>query len=297
MFARENTFDAQSGLSQSEQRYKRNFESYSSGQTTALPPDSPSQSDPEGHPPVTPQRRFVTPKVQSQCDRKPSLSILATGQSAPVNPPPSMSCPPPNPPRTTMAHLADDIKLPIFNEMGSEDPEQFWFLCEAVWNAKSITDLDVRTAQLITSFRDRALTWFMKFSSNQHPTLDEIKAAIIKEFKKPKSESQSITELKEIQQRCGESVWDFDQRFKVLLDQVSFTISPTQHKEWFITTLLPHIRTPLMQQKVADQQEALEIAMKLETAPIGDDSGLAQIQAQLAAMALELRDMKKAKTS
>ena len=88
----------------------------------------------------------------------------------------------------------------------------------------------MRTAQLITSFRDRALTWFMKFSSTQSPTLDEIKVAIIKEFKNPKSESQSITELKEIQQRCGESVWDFDQRFKVLLDQVIFTISPAQHK-------------------------------------------------------------------
>ena len=50
-----------------------------------------------------------------------------------------------------------------------------------------------------------------------------------------------------------------------------------------------------MQQKVADQQEALEIAMKLETAPVGDNSGIAQIQAQLAAMALELREMKKGK--
>ena len=97
----------------------------------------------------------------------------------------------------------------------------------------------------------------MKFSSTQIPTLDEIKAAIIKEFKKPKSESQCITELKEIQLKQGESVWDFDQRFKVLLDQVSFTIGPVQHKEWFIAALLPHIRTPLMQQKVADQQEAL----------------------------------------
>ena len=50
-----------------------------------------------------------------------------------------------------------------------------------------------------------------------------------------------------------------------------------------------------MQQKVVDQQEALEIAMKLETAPVGDNSGIAQIQAQLAEMALELRDMKKGK--
>ena len=34
-----------------------------------------------------------------------------------------------------------------------------------------------------------------------------------------------------------------------------------------------------MQQKVADQQEALEIAMKLKTAPVEDSSGIAQIQA------------------
>ena len=36
--------------------------------------------------------------------------------------------------------------------------------------------------------------------------------------------------------------------------------------------------------------------MKLETAPVTDNSGIAQIQAQLAAMALELRDMKQGKT-
>ena len=90
-------------------------------------------------------------------------------------------------------------------------------------------------------------------------------------------------------------MWDFDQRFKVLLDQVSFIIESAQHKEWFIASCLPHIRTPLMQQKVADQRDALEIAMKLETAPVKDNSGIAQIQAQLAEMALELHDMKKGK--
>ena len=52
-----------------------------------------------------------------------------------------------------------------------------------------------------------------------------------------------------------------------------------------------------MQQKVADQQEALEIAMKLETTPIEDKSGIAQIQAQLEEMDLELHDMKKGKSS
>ena len=86
----------------------------------------------------------------------------------------------------------------------------------------------------------------MNFSSTQNHALPDIKEAMIKEFKKPKSESQCITELKEIQQKHDESVRDFDQRFKVLLDQVSFPIGPAQHKEWFNAALLPHIRAPLM---------------------------------------------------
>ena len=53
----------------------------------------------------------------------------------------------------------------------------------------------------------------------------------------------------------------------------------------------------MRQQKVDDQEEALEIAMKLETAPVRDNSGIAQIQAQLVGMALELRDMKKGKAT
>ena len=97
-----------------------------------------------------------------------------------------------------MAHVNDDIKLPVFKGTGSEDPEQFWFLCEAVWTAKNIMDQNTRRAQLVTSFRDRDLTWFMKFFSTQNYILADIKKAMIKEFKKPKSKSQCITELKEI---------------------------------------------------------------------------------------------------
>ena len=47
-----------------------------------------------------------------------------------------------------------------------------------------------------------------------------------------------------------ETVWDFDQRFKTLLGQVNFVFPVQQHQEWFIATLLPRIRLPLMQQKV-----------------------------------------------
>jgi hypothetical protein len=50
---------------------------------------------------------------------------------------------------------------------------------------------------------------------------------------------------------------------------LSFHIPDEQNKEWFIVSLLPHIRVPLMQQKFSSQAEALEISMKLEATPVG----------------------------
>ena len=47
-------------------------------------------------------------------------------------------------------------------------------------------------------------------------------------------------------------------------------MSDVQHKEWFIVALVSHIRQPLMQQKIVTQNEALEMAMKLEASPIGE---------------------------
>jgi hypothetical protein len=81
--------------------------------------------------------------------------------------------------------------------------------------------------------------------------LNEIKTALSEEFKKPKSESQCITELKEIKKKVVEPVWEFDQRFNTLTCRLSFQILDEKNKEWFIFSLLPHIRVPLMQQKVA----------------------------------------------
>ena len=98
----------------------------------------------------------------------------------------------------------------------------------------------------------------------QPKIIQEIKDELKKEFKKPKSESQCITKLKEIKQMPHELVWDFDQWFKTLLGQVNFAFPAQQHQEWFIAALLPRIRLPMMQQKVTSQSEALEIVMRLE---------------------------------
>ena len=119
---------------------------------------------------------------------------------------------------------------------------------------------------------------------------------MICEFKKPKSESQCITEIKEIKQLLTKSIWDYNQRVKNLMAKVSFQMSDVQHKEWFIAALLPHIRAPLMQHKIVSQMEVVELAMKLESLSIGDGGVVTmQIQSQLTNMMVQLLDIKKGK--
>ena len=62
--------------------------------------------------------------------------------------------------------MGDDIKLLVFRGTGIEDLDQHFFLCEAVWSIKQVQDDDTKRAYLEATFRDRALTWFMKFSTS-----------------------------------------------------------------------------------------------------------------------------------
>ena len=73
-------------------------------------------------------------------------------------------------------------------------------------------------------------------------------------------------------------------------------MSDVQHKEWFIVALVSHIRQPLMQQNIATQSKALEIAMKIEASPIGETAvRMNQIQVHLVNLTLQLQDIKKEK--
>jgi hypothetical protein len=58
--------------------------------------------------------------------------------------------------------MVDEMRLPIFRGDESEDPDQHWFLCEAVWKIKNITNEVVKRNQFITTLRDRVLSWNMK---------------------------------------------------------------------------------------------------------------------------------------
>jgi hypothetical protein len=91
--------------------------------------------------------------------------------------------------------MVDEMRLPIFQGDGSEDTDKHGFLCEAMWNIKSITNKAVKRTQFITTLRDRTLSWYMKLVQGleQPKPLNEIKNALIVEFKKPNLDSQCIT--------------------------------------------------------------------------------------------------------
>jgi hypothetical protein len=64
-----------------------------------------------------------------------------------------------------MAGVDNTLRLPEFQGVGSEDPEQHLFVCETIWAAKNVQDEAVKIAQLETTFRGRALVWYMKLQS------------------------------------------------------------------------------------------------------------------------------------
>jgi hypothetical protein len=92
----------------------------------------------------------------------------------------------------------------------------------------------VKIMQLVLTFRDRVLLWYMKYQSTaparQSIMLGNIRKAMLKEFQKLIFELQCITELKEIKKLKNESIWDFDERFKILMDQLTFHILDEQQR-------------------------------------------------------------------
>ena len=79
-------FDEQIGLLRSGKIYKRNIVSYTLGQNTEYTPVSPADFESEEtpsvrNPPITPQRRSITPENPLQSNSNPSPSIPVVGQS------------------------------------------------------------------------------------------------------------------------------------------------------------------------------------------------------------------------
>lgn len=69
-----------------------------------------------------------------------------------------------------------------------------------------------------------------------------------------------------------------------------------QHRNWYIVSLLPHLRVSLSQQRIVAQTEALEIVRMLDASTIQDmNLGVKHIHSQLQSLHLELQSLKKGK--
>lgn len=96
----------------------------------------------------------------------------------------------------------------------------------------------------------------------------------------------------------GETQWDLDQRLKSTIHEANITMMDVQHNMWFVTSLTPHLRMVLSQQKISTQFEASEVAMRLHETPIQDlGLGVQQIHVQLQNLCLEMQSMNQERAS
>ena len=83
-----------------------------------------------------------------------------------------------------MAGVYPTLRMLIFQENGRDDPYQNLLVCEVIWPVKQVQYYDTKLAQLVTTFRDRAMTWYMKYQTTmKNRTLVGVKDALIKEIK------------------------------------------------------------------------------------------------------------------
>ena len=88
--------------------------------------------------PYTPQKATRTQNNPAGTPSSSSHTVHTTSTSPTYTPPSGSNTANQHPPRRNK--MGDDMKLPTFTGTGEEDPEQHWFLCEAVWTIKQIQD-------------------------------------------------------------------------------------------------------------------------------------------------------------
>jgi hypothetical protein len=64
--------------------------------------------------------------------------------------------------KASMVNQDSTLRLPTFHGMGRDNEKQHWFTCEAIWSVKRVRDEASKIAHLETTFRERAMMWYMK---------------------------------------------------------------------------------------------------------------------------------------
>lgn len=51
----------------------------------------------------------------------------------------------------------------------------------------------------------------------------------------------------------GETPWELDQRLNCMIHEANMNLIDGHHCEWFVSSLMPHLRSALLQQKLTTQ--------------------------------------------
>ena len=134
-----------------------------------------------------------------------------------------------------------------------------------MWDATDVIDENRQIAQFAGALRKRALTWYMNFTESQNRSKDEIKASYLAFFKMEDVAHLATQKLKDIKQRPGESVREYDKRFKDLLSQIPAIIDANLLVKWYVVGLLHHVRAPLRMHDITSLEEAFKKAQQMES--------------------------------
>ena len=134
----ESDFD-EIGCTRSGKKYKVDFRSSlfeNSSDTTREQSPSNIERTVGGIPyhPYTPQKAIGTQNNLAGTTSSSSHTVHTTFTPPTSTPSSGSNTANQNPPCRNK--MGDDMKLPTFKGTGAEDPEQHWFLCEAIWTIK-----------------------------------------------------------------------------------------------------------------------------------------------------------------
>lgn len=160
------------------------------------------------------------------------------------------------------------MKLPVFHNKGEEDAEQQWFLYDIIWNPQITLDA-IRLVEFQSTIWERVLKQYMKYKQSAHilhgVDLVQLWDDFVKEFQNPNLKKQSVIELKHIKNKVRETIWEYDKWIWNLVNLFPYMIQEVQHKEWFISGLLPCLHIPPLQQYMLTQMDVLQFTMWLES--------------------------------
>lgn len=78
-----------------------------------------------------------------------------------------------------------------------------------------------------------------------------------------------------------------------MIHEDNMNLTDGQHHEWFVASLLPHLRVSLSQQKIGTQAKSLEIVMRLHETLMQDANlRVQQIHIQLQNLCLKFQSLK-----